>query len=605
MQILLKNKLIFFLAILVGLLYAGPSLMVWKNFQESGDRFVSIQLKKNSAETQMYLARAREIYDGHFPPAEIYGSKQVPTVQNVLPSTLFAGLIFLFRGNVNLAHLAALFLFSAVIFILFYYLGQVIFSSRLKSIFFSLVAVLTQIPNIAKESPFFSNIIDFQIRFINSFVPFVKTQFNQLPLDRFDEPLLTYPIYLSAIIFFIIFWQKPSRMTAIFSGFFAGLLFYTYFHHWVYWITALGILFSSVLIFKRKDKAIIKNYLILFGVLLVVAIPYFVNYFSFAQTPDSQYFSFKLGAIHGRYLGITKENIIDYVSYILLGVLVYFMYWKESRHKAILFFGVILAMFAIWNVQLVTGVVPIPAYFRRSLSPLFFLILFSLLYDVIAKFEIKWPQIRKYSAAILIVLAVSVTAKNIINVYAIGCCIQPYIVESNKFPNEIVESWDWINSNLQHEPKIISSSILTSLYLPAYTSARPFLPTAYTTLLNMEETERRYLISQKLFGVKNEDLRNIDLDMLYGFYFLARYGSFSNYFLNADNKIIDQKKSEKVNELMKRYEAMAMPQWNDIDSDYVYVGSWERETAARSFAKDKNLELVYQNSSVELYRIIR
>ena len=62
----------------------------------------------------------------------------------------------------------------------------------------------------------------------------------------------------------------------------------------------------------------------------------------------------------------------------------------------------------------------------------------------------------------------------------------------------------------------------------------------------MEETDRRYLESQKLFAVNDDALRNIDLDMVYGFYFLARYGSFSNYFPNADNTIIDQKKQRRL-----------------------------------------------------------
>lgn len=615
MNFLAKHKIVILIAILVGLLYIGPSLVVWKNFRESGDRFISMQHKKNSAELQQYLSRAREIYDGHFPPSEIYGSEPAPTVQNALPSALFASFIFLFNGNINLAYLGALFLFSAIIFILFYCLGQIMFSSRLKSLFFSLVAVLTPIANIAKEFPFFSNFANFQVRFINSFLPFLRTQFNQLPLDRFDEPLLTYPIYLSAIILFIIFWQKPRMITAIFSGFFAGLLFYTYFHHWIYWTIVLGILFLYALAFKRKDRILIKNYLILFGVLAAMFIPYFINYVAFIQMPDSQDFSFKVGTIYGRYLGITGGNIIDYATYILLGALVYFMYWKGAqvsnpashRHKAVLFFGFILAMFVVWNVQLVTGIAPLTAYFRRPLAPLIFLILFSLLYDLIAKLEIKWPQIRKYAAAIFIVLAIFAVTKNIVNISAIGCCMQAHILEYNKFPNDIIESWDWINDNFEHEPKIISSSPVMSLYLPAYTSARPFLPTAYITFLGMREVDGRYLLSQKLFGVKNDVARDkIDneLDVLYGFYFFGRYGSFSSYFSAADKEIINQKRAEKVDELAGRYEAMVMPQWEDVDAGYVYVGPWEKETAGRDFVKDKDLELVYQNPSVEIYRII-
>ena len=306
-------------------------------------------------------------------------------------------------------------------------------------------------------------------------------------------------------------------------------------------------------VFKGKDKSLTRNYLILFGVLAVTIIPYFINYFSFVQTSGSQYFSLKVGAMHGRYFGITGENIIDYVLYALLGILVYLMYWQKDRHKAVLFLGFILSMFAVWNIQLITGIVPIEAFFRRTLAPLIFLILFNLFYDLVVKLEIKWPQTRKYVAMILITLVVFVITKNVVNMYLISCCTQPHIIEYNKLPDGILNSWNWINGHLEHEPKIISSSILTSLYLWLY-SARPFLPTAYLTLLSMEETDRRYLESQKLFAVNDDALRNIDLDMVYGFISWRDTVHSAIIFLMPIIQLLI-KKAEKVEELMrlKRY----------------------------------------------------
>jgi hypothetical protein len=601
-----RQKLIIFLSVLVGLLYIGPSLMVWKNFDESGLRFVSIQHKKNSPEIQQYLSRAREIYDGHFPPAEIYGSQPAVTMQNPFPSTLFSGFLFLFGGNVNLAHLTALFLFSAIIFVLFYLLGKEMFKGRIKSLFFAVVAVLTPIVNVAKETPFFGSFSDFKIRFLNSFLFFIKTQFAQLPLDRFDEPLLTYPIYLSAIIFFVIFWKKPSTVIAIFSGFFAGLLFFTYFHHWVYWTIVIGILFIYTFIFKRKENPdLFKNYLILLAVLVIMFIPYLLNYIAFNQMPSSNDFSFKVSTMRGHYFGIAKENIIDYLTYAVLGALVYLTYWKKDKNKAILFFGFILAMFAVWNVQLVTGVVPLQAFFRRTLVPIIFLIVFSLFYNWLSFLESKRQFVKKYITGVLICLIFFVAAKNINNIYSIGCCMQPHISEYSKLPSGVIESWDWINNNFDHEPKIISSSVLTSLYLPAYTSARPFLPTAYISMLGIEETDRRYLVSQKLFGVESESIKNIDLDMLYGFYFLSKYGSFSDYFSTPADSIINRKKTEKIDQLTKDYFVLSSVKLADFDADYVYVGPWEKETSKKDFARDNNLEMIYKNSEVDIYKIIR
>ena len=44
---------------------------------------------------------------------------------------------------------------------------------------------------------------------------------------------------------------------------------------------------------------------------------------------------------------------------------------------------------------------------------------------------------------------------------------------------------------------------------------------------------------------------------------------------------------------------MAVFRWKDVNADYVYVGPWEKETVGRDFSKDKNIELVYQNSFVK------
>ena len=39
------------------------------------------------------------------------------------------------------------------------------------------------------------------------------------------------------------------------------------------------------------------------------------------------------------------------------------------------------------------------------------------------------------------------------------------------------------------------------------------------------------------------------------------------------------------------------------DSDFVYYGPWEKQFSQLNLAKDANLELVYKNLSVEIYKI--
>ena len=114
---------VFLVALLVGWLYVGPPLMVRKNFIDSGHEFILTQYKTYRDSMHVYLPRAREVYDGHYPPAELYDSSESgkqSTIQNLLPTTLFAAFVFLFEGNVDYAYLGAQFLFAGIIFTLFY-----------------------------------------------------------------------------------------------------------------------------------------------------------------------------------------------------------------------------------------------------------------------------------------------------------------------------------------------------------------------------------------------------------------------------------------------------------------------------------------------------
>ncbi|MBI2453960.1 MAG: hypothetical protein HYV54_00045 [Parcubacteria group bacterium] len=300
--------LIFLSSLLVGWLYVGPPVMIRKNFIDSGHEFVLTQYKTYRDSMHVYLPRAREVYDGHYPPAELYDSNKGLTIQNLLPTTLFAAFVFLFEGNIDYAYLGAQFLFIGVIFALFYILGRILFNSRVWSLFFSLTAVLTSIP---LRLPFYKwqGWSEFQAFFINGFFPMVRTQFDQLYLARIDEPLLTYPVYIAAILAFFIFWRRPTMVSAILSGLLSGLLSYTYFHHWVYWSIAVFSLFFYVLFWGRLDKIRIKYYCVLVLVFFAVLIPYFVNYLSFIRLDTAQDFIFRAGVAYGRTAGLVRANI--------------------------------------------------------------------------------------------------------------------------------------------------------------------------------------------------------------------------------------------------------------------------------------------------------
>src|SRR3989344_5962234 len=105
--------LTFVLAIFVGIVYIAPNLL--------------IQYTNSFDDILLYIPRGRDIYDGHFPPSDSSSDAGgAPGIMPWLPQTLFAGLIAIFK-NINTAYLSAVFLFSALIFILLKKLGDVLF----------------------------------------------------------------------------------------------------------------------------------------------------------------------------------------------------------------------------------------------------------------------------------------------------------------------------------------------------------------------------------------------------------------------------------------------------------------------------------------------
>src|SRR3989339_277646 len=93
------------LAVLVGLLYVLPQALVWRYLEDRGETFVLAQITRRGDITQTYLPRAREVYDGRFPPSDLHlsSTKNLNTVLPPLPPLIFASILYLARGDVNIA----------------------------------------------------------------------------------------------------------------------------------------------------------------------------------------------------------------------------------------------------------------------------------------------------------------------------------------------------------------------------------------------------------------------------------------------------------------------------------------------------------------------
>ncbi|MEK6897190.1 MAG: hypothetical protein AABW93_01520, partial [Nanoarchaeota archaeon] len=63
------------LAVLIGFLLTTPQVLLWGSISRSGADFLLMQQNTYRDEFFQYMPRAREIYDGHFPPTGIYADE--------------------------------------------------------------------------------------------------------------------------------------------------------------------------------------------------------------------------------------------------------------------------------------------------------------------------------------------------------------------------------------------------------------------------------------------------------------------------------------------------------------------------------------------------
>ncbi|MEK9174471.1 MAG: hypothetical protein AAB725_00680 [Patescibacteria group bacterium] len=591
------------LAFLVGCLYITPPVLIWQELKNLDQHFVLVQLSTYKDELTVYLPRAREIYDGNFPPRDLYFDEQRPTVLNPLPSALMAPFIFLFGGNINLAILAGQFTFGAIIFLLFFFLFLDFFKSRVWAVLFSFMAVLTPLAFIfyrwGLDGSLWVSFKEIVTIFLKQFVPIINTPIHKLFLARFDDPLLTYPVFLTAIFLFFRFWRNPVRKNAILAAVPAALLFYTYFHYWVYWFTAVGVLFVWAC-FDSKERNRLRSFLWFGVVAVVIALPYFATYFNIKDFSDNKDYIYRFGLAEGRSLDVIWQFKAHYPVYIILFFLVSWFYSKRERAKAILFQGLIGAMVIAGNLQLLVGFMPVPGQIAKPIALVIFIIVSILCHDVLKYWGLVGGAHSRIIAFFVFLSVLLLPAKKIINLIEVEKRFNE-IAYDYSFPRDLVDSWQWINEQLPSDSKMISPSLINSLYLNSYTSIRPYLPTGFASTMPMPVLEERYLTANKLFGVDEEDIsRKIGetekacpgrclKDEWFNLNKNLRF-LYVNYFISGDDVLAGEggAPEEYKERLIDRVRSLN-PDWQSIPAKFVYEGPWEKQLGSKSLNSFNNL----------------
>ena len=609
-------------AAVVGTLHVAPQILIKRELEREGKPFVPLQITHRGDMVQQYFPRVREAADGHIPPSDLHADERTPTLYPVLPPVIAAP-IFWGASDAGTALLIAVFVFSALIFCAFYWLGRVITGSSLWGFFMGFLGTLTPLPGGLPRA--FSGVADFLNLVVKHFVPLVATKLDKLFLDRMDDPLLTYPFYIAALTLFLFYIHRPSKPRAVFLGAAVAFLAYVYFHYFVYATIVLGLLGLTALVQKiRKRPRAAEHILYAVGAYTLAVIPFLYNYRAFLRLPGAQDYIGRVAIEIGRFFHWSEpfSVIFDYAVYALLAYAVYRWIYQRTRlaeggnaRRAILYWCFLGAAAIAWNTQLITGFVPHSDHFFKAISPVILIILFDFLYRAVRGVR------REAVLGIVSALIALLILKKTINAVAFIHPEARFLEEESKFSYTIdptiYASWQWLDA-LPGEPIVLSDSLLTSFYLLNYTSARPYLATGFNTSATNKEIGERFIRANAYFGVPRETVEErLKASPLTDARCFEECGAqrafnrlkaaqhlFYNYFKtdSAEWRYVSRAFAEILLEDYASADAKALADGlADEPADYVYYGPWEKEFGGVDPGEHDRLKLVYENPSVRIY----
>lgn len=609
------------LALLAGFFNLMPHLLIKNQIEQSGDVYLPIQPVAMTDEALWYIPLAKKISENFLPVNDFYFEQyeHAPSPIPLLPNYIYSSL-FLFSKNVTITYLISIFIFPIILFFLFYFLSWTLFKNRTWALFLTCIGILATvlIRNITRiievisvgsikfitgNSENIPNIFNHLTSIIKHFIPIVSGPFTNYNLTAITDPLLTFLLYLPALAFLIIFIFKPTFKRAWFAGVFIGLLFYAY----LFYVTFLSVIVGLFLIYNliQFDKKIVIKILLLIGVICLISIPYLINIYDFYQLGQAEEISQRIGVEHG----YNFRTIVwkEYVLYTVLLLINYLVFRKKDKPRFVFYSLALLAMFICYNLQVITGFMPHPDHWARTFNPLIFIIIL----DFIRQLIYSWKNINeKLIGKVLILLIFLMFFSGMVNVIKFF-----YPVESSinifSFDKELYNSYKWIDS--QSDPSVyISPSFITSYNFSIYSSKRAYLAPANFSSASNWELEQRFLEVTKLFGVSNEELKEIlsnqdekyesysSLNRNIGFNLYSNYfqdQSFNWSFVNPPRRL----PNEKIKELLNRYDKLEI-KWEDFSGYYVYYGPFEEDVLTYSF-NDEIFKSVYYSNKVNIYLI--
>lgn len=322
--------------------------------------------------------------------------------------------------------------------------------------------------------------------------------------SRFYPVLVDFPIFAITLLAVLWLLKKQKWKAALISGILGGLLFYTYFYYWTFYIIFIGLLWMAALF--RKDFILFKKITVSGLVTAVIGATFFLN--SIITIANRAEILHRLNPVFTR-----SPNWP--ITFFLLSIVIMLVYaynrseryedrTSEEEKKNSFYFLLILILAGIvaMNVQVIMGYTINPRHWlTTAIWPALVLAgiyILNFTEKTIFKREILKKIIKSSSfifIGLLLLFGLIWQATFSYNTYSIYA-----------LPNPQVELFAWLNNNTAKDEVVLSLSSEMILLVPVYTHNNNFIPNAVVEPIPIPEIIARRLVASKMLGVSEENI---------------------------------------------------------------------------------------------------
>lgn len=448
MEILKKHYIAAIIALIAGSASYFPQIIAAHNVPNFQGIYKSVNLDE-----QYYMARARDIIDGHslLSNPYLYEYKNGQPMQFWLPDFLLAKPLALLRIDLH----KGFFFYDFLLPFLLVLSSYGVFLKITKSVPISAIGTL----------------------FLH--LGMFLSEFGRAP-----SPQLIFIFWLLLLLFWLKFLENPSVFNTVALGTSFGLLFHIYPYYWTFYAAAFFI-FICLNLFLKKDIPL-NRYFFAFAIAAVIFIPYFISLFKSMQLPYFADSVARVGMIDSRFPAGRRV-----VMWNLFTLLLYaFLYRKkiiDFGGKTLLFAGGCLAVIAVVNQHLITGKYLQFSNHYWQLGA--FWSVFAAAYGLSLWLKRMSEKTRRIAFSAVGIIAIASVYAPLANAYDVR--YSQIEIERQDYAPMLA----WLNKNAESEETVYAGSELSYL-IPIYTANNVFYAgMAGLHFMPNSEFQERYVLN--------------------------------------------------------------------------------------------------------------